>query len=259
MQTQVNQEVKNVAAQQFIASMSIPNYVPLVFSTGSKNAGNVVSSLIPFLKLSTIVQDRKQWESSAYLTSNQQLYSVLAQCYSFYHEMCKSDDVGKAMREELLIFSTQNEIKTKSGTHGIVKVVKCVFFDDARSCDRRRISTYSLALRCALDNKVAVADLSVFIEENGGVQELRRFKTTKSLSLSDRSERARFALQSATPLTTFQNEAISQSIDATDYDQPFVAVFVKRADGQIEIHGVVKNKAAVNAALATLFPSKSSV
>ena len=259
MNASMTQEVNNAVAQAHIPSVTIPDNQIATFSTATKHDVNVAPSTAQSFTLSKLVQDRKLWEKSVYLTSNQKLYGILAQCYAYYHAMGKSDDTAKSLREELKKFCNESGIKCQSGTHGIVKVVKAVFFDDAMSVDRRRISTYSLALRCALDNKISVADLAVFIEQNGGVQELRRFKTTKSLSLSDRSERARLALETSTPIAMFKNDAISQSIDASDYDQPLVAVLIKRADGQIEIHGVVKNKSAINASLATLFPSKSSV
>jgi hypothetical protein len=45
-------------------------------------------------------------------------------------------------------------------------------------------------------------------------------------------------------------DAISQQIDSTDFDVPFVAILVARVTGEVEIRSVLKSKGAVNAALA---------
>lgn len=258
METAMKEEVGSNVAQKSRASVTVPTKALVKVTFDSKDRASLTAADGAAVKLSTIVQERKLWETGAYRTSNQQLYGILTQCYALYHAMGQSNDSAKVRRAELKRFCEKNKIKCKADTHGIVKIVKCVFFDDAQSVDRRRISTYSLALRCALDKKVAVADLASFIEKHGGVQELRRSKAKKSPSLADRAEHARLAIATAVPMTSLRNDAVSQSIDATEYDQPFVAIVVKRADGQIEIHGVVKSKAAVNAALVTLYPQADS-
>ena len=249
MKVAIKEAVSNAVAQENIPSVTVPTNVSVKVSFDSEGHASLTEAVGAAVKLSTIVQERKHWETNAYRTSNQQLYGILSQCYAFYHAMGQSNDSAKALRAELKTFCETNAIKCKSGTHGIVKVVKCVFFDDTQSIDRSRISTYSLALRCALDKKIAVDDLAAFIEKHGGVQELRRSKTPNSLSPVDRAERARTAIQTAVALTSIRDEEVSKRIDVTDYDQALLAIFVMRASGEFEIHGVVKNKVAIKAAL----------
>ena len=52
-----------------------------------------------------MANERKQWEANAYRTSNQQLYAILSQCYSFYQAMGESSDEAKALRADLKILA----------------------------------------------------------------------------------------------------------------------------------------------------------
>ena len=65
-------------------------------------------------------------------------------------------------------FIEQRKYVFAPSSHDMTRVVKCVF-----GADRRRVSAYSIALREALNQKVSAKDLVDFIEQNGGVEQIR--------------------------------------------------------------------------------------
>lgn len=201
------------------------------------------------LDLTTIISERKQWESTTYASSNKQLYSILAKCYSYYREMSDNTDSAKAKRREVASFIKRNGIRVSESTHGISKVLKCVFFDGEKSIDRRRISTYSIVLRSALADNIGEDKLADFIEQFGGVQEIRLKKSGNRISTKERIELGREKVQNAVYLDAFESSEIFKKFDASEYDQPVVALAVMRATGTLEIVSILKNARAVNAAL----------
>ncbi len=199
--------------------------------------------------LNSITQERKAWEADAHRTSNQQLYAILAKCYAFYDAMRQQADAGKMYRYQLRTFIAEHNLRFTKTSHGITKVLKCVFYDGTNSIDRRRISTYSLALRSALKQNIKAEALAAHIEAAGGVQEIR-MATINAKPLVKRAELGRDAVDQAPVLATFRSDSVAQQIDSSDFDQPFVAVIVVRATGEVEVRSLLKSKSAINAALA---------
>ena len=199
--------------------------------------------------LVSIVSERKAWETNAYSTSNKQLYAVLAMSYAFYLATKGDSDAAKGVRAELTAFIAQNNLRFTESSHGITKVLKCVFFDGANSVDRRRISTYSIVLRAALTQQLKAEEIAAFIENNGGVQELRLAKSLTAKTAKQRAALGRDAVGQANILATFSSAELSRQIDSTEFDTPMAAIIVARPNGTVEVRGLVKSKGAVNAAL----------
>jgi hypothetical protein len=102
----------------------------------------------------------------------------------------KQDDskvVRMARTDEMEKFIKTRAYTFMPTTHDMTRVVKCVF-----GVDRRRVSAYSIALREALRQKVAAADLVAFIEQNGGVEQIR-LGGTKPLTVAIRAAKALMA------------------------------------------------------------------
>lgn len=218
------------------------------------DTSNVVFNNVPpvnLYSLTKIVSERKTWEANAYRSSNKQLYAILAKCYAYYLALGdKTTDTSKELRSQLSAFIETNNLRFTKSSHGITKVLKCVFYDGEKSIDRRRISTYSIVLRSALSQGISAEEVADFVERNGGVQEIRLAKSKIAKTPKQRAELGRTAIDQALVLATFRSDAVSQQIDSTDFDQPFVAVVVVRADGNVEVRSLIKSKGATNAALA---------
>ena len=111
--------------------------------------------------LENLVEEKTNWEVTAFKTSNDMLYSLLQRCYGFYMSMCEESADGKAAREALIEYVAKKNFQFKKSTHNITKIVKCVF-----GADRRRVSAYSIALRSAYAQKVSPINIVQFIKCN---------------------------------------------------------------------------------------------
>ena len=209
------------------------------------------------IDLNTIVAERKAWEVGAYRTSNQQLYGILAKCLGYFMQLSACTKKTDALRISYDAFVAANGIKFKDSTKLINRVVKCAFYEtsldrDAQR-DRRRISAYSIVLRRAHDDKVAPVDLAAWIDEKGGIEQVR-LNRDNVLTATAKAQVARTNVEASDSyIAVIENKLLMQSFDATDFDKTYVAVIVPRGDGKVEIRAVVKSAGAVNASLATLY------
>ena len=135
----------------------------------SVTVGNTTTA-VPQSTLAAMEQARMSWETTELAASNKRLYSILRDAYSYYLVM--KQDHNKGARQdrasELDKFIKARGYTFMPSTHDMTRVVKCVF-----GVDRRRVSAYSIALREALRQQIAAVDLVAFIEENGGVEQIR--------------------------------------------------------------------------------------
>ena len=141
----------------------------------------------PMFKLKAMEQSRLGWETTELAASNKRLYEILHSSYSYYYVM-KNDpnkDVRNEHAETLVKFIDERNYVFMPSTHDMTRVVKCVF-----GVDRRRVSAYSVALREALRQEIEPDDLVTFIEENGGVEQIR-LGGTKPLSAKKRAEKVK--------------------------------------------------------------------
>jgi hypothetical protein len=130
-------------------------------------------------------------------------------------------------------------------------VVKCVF-----GVDRRRVSAYSIALREALRQKVAAADLVAFIEQNGGVEQIR-LGGTKPLTVAIRAAKAAGEVLSL-DLGMLKFDPALFAADADWVDKQVVIVATYLPTGQFQANAVVKHSGAVNSALAAYYSQQQA-
>jgi hypothetical protein len=131
-------------------------------------------------------------------------------------------------------------------THDMTRVVKCVF-----GVDRRRVSAYSIALREALRQEVGADDLVAFLQENGGVEQIR-MGGTKPLSATKRAELVKAEVSEAViSKVKFDAETVKANADWVDKQVVFVATYLPT--GEFEVNAVVRHDGAVNTALAAYY------
>ena len=199
-------------------------------------------------KLEEMEQARKSWETTELAASNKRLYSILRDAYSYYWGM-KQDPIKetrKARVDELEAFIKQRGYTFMPSTHDMTRVVKCVF-----GVDRRRVSAYSIALREALRQTVAPADLVAFIEENGGVEQIR-MGGSKPLSVTKRAEKAADeVLSSDLGMPKLDAKLIAADADWADKQVVIVATYLPT--GEFQANAVIRHDSAVNSALAAYY------
>ena len=216
----------------------------------------VVSNTTPAVQASSVEQlksletARISWETTELAQSNNRLYSILQQAYQFYLVMKQdeSKDVRKEKQAALDAFIEEHGYTNSFGatTHDMTRVVKCVF-----GVNRRRVSAYSIALREALRQEVGAKDLIVFMQENGGVEQIR-MGGTKPLSATKRAELVKAEVSEAVISTVkFDAETVKANADWVDKQVVFVATYLPT--GEFEVNAVIRHDGAVNTALAAYY------
>jgi len=221
-----------------------------MFIADTAEADVVSKDTAPTPSLTALAETRKQWQTGAYRTSNQQLYALLAQCYGYYQCMREDNVEARSLRKQLADFINEHGIRVTPSTHGIPRILKCVFFDGVNTPDRRRISTYSIVLRSAHSMQLRADAVAEFIESNGGVQEVRLSKSRNAKTAKQKAALGRSALDSSAVLVSVRAEALSQQFDVSDFDQPVALLGILRASGEVEVRAVVRKQSALTAALA---------
>lgn len=191
-----------------------------------------------------LAAEREQWQA----TSNEQLYALLQKCYSLYKSMEGEDASATALREELNAYITSKGYGFKKTTHTIAKLIRCVFGVE----DRRRMSTYTIVLRTALERNVGVLDVVEFIRNEGGIESIRLGNTANSMTPK---QKAQAAIQSVAEQTlgVVSSDAVGKLLDAGKIGTNTVLVGTWQADGSIVIRAVVDSDTALNAALASQY------
>jgi hypothetical protein len=212
-----------------------------------------VTTTAPQITLTEMEQARMSWETTELAASNKRLYSILRDAYSYYLVM--KQDHNKGARQdranELDKFIKARGYTFMPSTHDMTRVVKCVF-----GVDRRRVSAYSIALREALRQAIAVTDLVAFIEENGGVEQIR-MGGSKPLSVTKRAEKAADeVLGSDLGMLKFDPKLFAADADWADKQVVIVATYLPT--GEFQANAVIKHDSAVNAALAAYYSQQQA-
>ena len=226
-----------------LAALNVPATVVVSNTTPAAQANSAQ-------QLKSLETARISWETTELAQSNNRLYSILQQAYQFYLVMKhdESKDVRKAKLEAMEAFIADKGYTNSFGatTHDMTRVVKCVF-----GVDRRRVSAYSIALREALRQEVGAKDLIVFMQENGGVEQIR-MGGTKPLSATKRAELVKAEVSEAViSKVKFDAETVKANADWVDKQVVFVATYLPT--GEFEVNVVVRHDGAVNTALAAYY------
>ena len=224
-----------------LAALNVPAMVVVSNTTSTAQASSVE-------QLKSLETARISWENTELAASNNRLYSILQQAYQFYLVMKR--DPGEGARKDKLAameaFIAERGYTFTPSTHDMTRVVKCVF-----GVDRRRVSAYSIALREALRQDVAAEDLVVFLEQNGGVEQIR-LGGTKPLSVTKRAELGKAVVGDAS-LGTIEFDSVVFKAEEDWVDKQVVLVATCLSNGQLEVKAVIRHDGAVNMALAAHF------
>lgn len=211
-------------------------------NTAAINTHNALKSLI------SIESSRITWEQGAYKTSNQALYAVLADCLAYCGELTLEQ--AKVRTNSLEKFYKERNYTYKKELPLVTRVVRAVF----GNIDRRRVSTYSLVLRQAQKSKVAFSDLATWIEENGGIQEIRLSHSATYISPKTKAEVAKAAVASRESFLGFaKSELLSHLADADFMGDACVLLAEQQADGTFGIRAVLRSDGLVTAAYTALY------
>lgn len=199
------------------------------------------------LSLTNMEANRISWEQGAYRTSNQSLYAVLGQCLAFCGELSIAD--AKQRSSALEAFYKERGYKYKKELPLANRVVRAVFGD----VNRRRISTYALVLRQAQKEEIAYSNLSTWIEERGGIQEITLARSASYMSPSAKAGAAKQVMQGKTPIGFAKSDLLSMHADADFMGDACVLLAEQQPDGSFGVFAVLRQQGLVNAAYANLY------
>lgn len=197
--------------------------------------------------LADLETERETWEQGVYRTSNLALYAVLAKCLAI--AQADTPELAKQRNAALEAFYKQRGYSYKKDAPPATRVVKAVF----GSLDRRRLSTYSLVLREAIKQKVLATQLADWIEQNGGIQEIRLSQSATFVKPTAKVEMARQAFDTLPELATVKSEALSLLADGDFMGECCVLIAEQAANGSYVVRGLTRAGVAVNAAFAALY------
>lgn len=246
-----------------VASVSTPAVVVANPSINVKKIGKkaqvVVSNTtsatksLPIEQLKSMEIARINWETTELAQSNNRLYSILKQAYSFYLVMKQnnSENVRKAQLNAMEKFISERGYTFTPSTHDMTRVVKCVF-----GVDRRRVSAYSIALRRALTEGKTADELINFLEDEGGVEQIR-LGGKKALSVVERATLGKEVVgDKVLGKIQLDAKAIKASVDWTDKQVVLVATYLP--NGELDINAVLRHDGAVNAVLAAVYSTEKA-
>lgn len=208
-------------------------------STLRQNAASLLQSL---------EAERLQWETGAYRTSNQLLYALLARCAEYSGEL--PPDAAKLRSIELKNFYVSRGYVYKREQPLVTRVVRAIF---GCKVDRRRISNYSLVLREAQQKKIAPSDLPKWIEERGGLQEIKLSRSTTFVSPKIKADEAESSFSKNPELAVVKSEALSLLADAATVGECCVFIAEQAANGSFIIRGMTRKGGAMTAAFTAFY------
>ena len=219
----------------------------VVLNDSQKNGFN------PNKVLASLEAERLNWEQGAYRTSNLELYGILSSCLGFCGIL--PFDQHKQRNEALEKFFKAHDYKYNEESPLPTRVVKAVF----GNIDRRRVSTYSLVLRQAIKEKVSLLDLPTWIEERGGVQEIKLSNSDSYVSLKDKACIGKQCFVGKTSIGNAKSELLSHIADAEHMGKACVLLAEQMADGSFDIKAVVRSTGVINAAYVAVYSQQNKI
>ena len=197
--------------------------------------------------LASMEAKRIAWEQGVYRVSNKEFYALLADCLLFSGELPVAESKQRSVALE--VFSKERGYKYKKDSHIVARVVRAMFGD----IDRRRISTYVLVLRQAQKSNIEPTQLAQWIEDCGGIQEIKLSRSATFVSPTAKASIAKNDFDNLPVLAIAKSEQLSQLADAGFVGENCVLIAEQMAHGGFAIRALVRKEGAVNAAFTALY------
>ena len=186
---------------------------------------------------------RIHWEQGSLRKSNEELYLVLQDCKAFCKDLPsaeakqRSDSLAKFYKERGWRYNKETPIETR--------VLRAVFGME----NRRRVSSYSLVLREAKKQRVGISSLATWIEDQGGIQEIRLSQSKTFVSPSEKAQIMKERLASRKFFIGFaQSDLLSHVADGEYMDEDCVLLANQQPDGSFGIYTVLRSSGVMSAA-----------
>lgn len=191
---------------------------------------------------------RIDWEQGSFRKSNEELYAVLQQCKAFCGDLLPAD--AKQRSAALEKFYKERGWRYNKETPIETRVLRAVFGME----NRRRVSSYSLVLREAKKQRVGISSLATWIEDQGGIQEIRLSQSKTFISPSEKVEIMKERLASRKSYLGFaQSEMLSFVADGEYLDEDCVLLANQQPNGSFGVYTVLRSSGVLNAAYVAAY------
>jgi hypothetical protein len=171
-------------------------------------------------ELNQISEARVQWEEGTLKSANSELYAILDRCFAIFSAM--KDDTAK--RRVLNGLLTDRNMKPRTSTSLGLKVIRYVFGKEGN-----REQAYAKVLSIVYDLKPSDQSFTAYIEQCGGVEEVRReskIKNTEKMTDEDYKQIAVAGLNMARiPVASFDLPEFIQP--NSEYDEDYVVGLIR--------------------------------
>lgn len=196
--------------------------------------------------LTDIESNRTIWEKGAYKASNQALYSLLADCLEFCGDL--DGKKSKARNNALEAFHANRGYSYSKDSTLATKVVRAVFGNIHRS----RINTYSLVVNTAKAAQVNPIDMATWIEDQGGVQEIKKAKSTSYIPRIQQIETGKAVFAARPELATISSPELDKMADKEKVGEECVLLATQNDDGSFTVKAVSYKEGLVKTAMTAL-------
>ena len=192
-------------------------------------------------QLDLLVVDRKNWESTVYKKSNENLYDLMAKCKKLHEdkfENATSDDDRKAVRLEIAHRLTSDGIKVQKNSTTLTMFIRYVF-----GSDRKRAHGYAYVLKAAISHGIRADGLVQFILESGGIEEIKRKMVMSEKAIANKAKREKaFGLVKTKAELHELSPLASVDMPIVKNHTPYVVLVAKpMSNGKTHVVAVLKN------------------
>lgn len=206
-----------------------------------------LGAALPAAKLVSVTDDliqrRKTWEEGAFKSSTRKLNALLADTLGLNLHILKFDDARTDFNK---LYKTSGLESTKS-TSLTTKVVRFVFGGKAKN----REFAYAKAITIAIEVGIQPENFAQFVEDNGGLEELRRNGVKAGTKRQDREAKistAAAAFMTSTPLA--QQLPAPANLKLEGSTNFVAAIMRKESDGTLSLLHVSANETLIESLLA---------
>jgi hypothetical protein len=207
-------------------------------------------------KLTNAIAIREYWSANEELRSNMKLYEILSRCYEVYDEYMSAKDKRQWKADFFdAISNISEDFKKYEVANKLTLTIVRVVFGDSDMC-RKRVSTYAKVLRVAGDNasekRVKATELSAWIAQHGGVQEVSKSEAARVRETTDKVVHVQKRLR------TLGSVAKIDSLNSVDLVGNYAVMLVSIDDDAMTVKHVFKDAEFVNSVLRRLYSEYKS-
>jgi hypothetical protein len=166
---------------------------------------------------------RVVWEEGTMRAATTELYAILEQIYALYSEL--KAEVGK--RRAFASLLTDLDLKIQANTSLALKVIRYVFGKAGR-----RENSYARVIAIAHDMKGPDQSFTSYVQECGGIEEVRRVPKAQKASTMSKDDYKKLALDGLAEVqvgvSTFELPTFIQP--NTDYEEDYAVALVRCHD-----------------------------